>query len=62
MVLSLELRVLERTLLGSYCTRVGQLYCGLSGVCYWEHYVEDNVQEVDSVTVATMECVIVNIM
>ena len=35
-----------------YCTAGGQWYCGLNVVCYSEHYVEDTVQQVESVIVA----------
>jgi len=61
-VLWLEWSVLLWTLCGRYCTAGGQWYCSLNGVCYTEHYVEGTVQQVDSVIVAWMECVTVNIM
>ena len=36
------------TFVGRYCTAGGQWYCGLNGVCYSEHYVEDTSQQLDS--------------
>ena len=56
-VLQLELIVLQWTLYGRYCTGGGQWYFSLNGMCYSEHYMEDNAQWVDSVVVAEMKYV-----
>jgi len=61
-VLWLECKVLQWTVCGRYCTAGGEWYCGLNVKCYSEQYVEGTVQQVDSVIVAWMECVTVNIM
>jgi len=45
-----------------YCTAGGQWNCSLNVVCYVEHYVEGTAHQADSVIVAWMECVTVNIM
>jgi hypothetical protein len=47
-ILQLEYSVLQLTLSGRYFAAGGQWYCGLNGVCYSEHYVEDTSQQVDS--------------
>ena len=61
-VLQLEWSVLQWTLCGRYFTTGEQWYCSLNGVCYSEHYMEDNLQQVDSGIAAWMECVTVNII
>ena len=62
MYLWLELCVLHWTVCGRYCTAGGEWYCELNGVCYSEHYVERTAQKVDSVLVAWIVFVTVNIM
>ena len=61
-VLQLDWSVFQWTLCARYFTACGQWYCSLNGVCFSEHYVEDNSQHVDSGIAAWMECVTVNIM
>jgi len=61
-VLWVEYIVLQWTLCGSYCTAGALCYCGLNVVCYREHYVEVNAQQVDNGTVGWMLCVTVNSM
>jgi len=60
-VLQVECRVLEWTLCGRYCTAGGHWYCRLNGVYYFEHYVEDTAQQVDSGIAGWMEWFTVNI-
>ena len=57
-----EWSVLQWTVCGKYCTAGGQSYCGLSGGCYSEQYVEGTAQQVDSSIVGWMQCVTVNSM
>ena len=61
-VLQLEWSVLQWIICGRYFTACGQWYCSLNGVCYSEHYVEYNTQQVNSGIAAWVECVTVNIM
>ena len=60
--LQLEWSVLQWTICGRYFTAGGQWNCSLNVVCFSEQNVEDTSQQVDSVIVAWMECVSVNIM
>jgi hypothetical protein len=61
-VLQLEWSVIQFTIFGRYFTAGGEWYCSLNEVCYSEHYVEDNSQQVDSAISALMECDRVNFM
>jgi hypothetical protein len=65
-VLSWERHVIRAkaygTLIWRHFTAGGQCYCSLNGVCYSEHYLEDNSQQVDSSIAAWMEWVTVNII
>jgi len=61
-ILWVEWSVLQWTVWGRYRRAGGQLYCGLNGVCYSEHYVEGTAQQVHSSIVVGMECVTVNSM
>jgi ferredoxin-like protein FixX len=44
-----------------YITECGQRCYSLNGLCYSEHYREDNSQQVDIGIAAWMECVMVNV-
>ena len=61
-VLRLDWSVLQWALYGRYFRESGQLYCSFNGVCYSEHYFEDNSQQVDSGIVAWIDYVTVNII
>jgi len=61
-LLQFEWSVLHWTLSLRYFTACGQEYCSFKGVYYSEHYLEVISQHVDSVILAWMECVTVNIM
>jgi len=61
-LLQLEWSVLQWTWSRRYFTTGRQCYCSLNGVCYSEHYLEDTLQQVNSVTAAWMECVTENMI
>jgi len=61
-VLQLELSVLQWVLYASTLQQVDSVIAVRYKVRYSEHYLQDTLQHVDSVTAAWMECVTVNII